>query len=222
MFVGKVIFYLWNDVFKDYEFEGDAFNDVEGKLTFDKFYKTVDGTTSVVEEKVALFLKNLEVKIVKEDIVDDEADDVPIDGNGVSKHKSLRSVKFQDGTLFSTEEMSHFDVYLESLKKIGLERVQPIVANMKYRRKNCPMISLEEMPDIVNSNFKYHKEGDYYYAQADDNDYDKKAAEDESGNLTRFQTGDNIIEDTIHIQELFKKHKTGSGYDPESTDPADG
>ena len=24
------------------------------------------------------------------------------------------------------------------------------------------MISLEEMPDIVNSNFKYHKEGDYY------------------------------------------------------------
>ena len=162
MFVGKVIFYLWNDVFKDYEFEGDAFNDVEGKLTFDKFYKTIDGTTSVVEEKVALFLKNLEVKIVKEDIVDDEADDVPIDGNGVSKHKSLRSVKFQDGTLFSTEEMSHFDVYLESLKKIGLERVQPIVANMKYRRKNCPMISLEEMPGIVNSNFKYHKEGDYY------------------------------------------------------------
>ena len=62
MFVGKVIFYLWNDVFKDYEFEGDAFNDVEGKLTFDKFYKTVDGTTSVVEEKVALFLGNLGVQ----------------------------------------------------------------------------------------------------------------------------------------------------------------
>lgn len=62
MFVGKVIFYLWNDVFKDYEFEGDAFNDVEGKLTFDKFYKTIDGTTSVVEEKVALFLGNLGVQ----------------------------------------------------------------------------------------------------------------------------------------------------------------
>ena len=66
MFVGKVIFYLWNDVFKDYEFEGDAFNDVEGKLTFDKFYKTVDGTTSVVAEKVMLFLKNLEVVPVVE------------------------------------------------------------------------------------------------------------------------------------------------------------
>lgn len=162
MFVGKVIFYLWNDVFKDYEFEGNVFNDVEGKLTFDKFYQTIDGTTSVVEEKVAMFLRNLGVKILEEDIVDDEADDVPIDENGVSRHKSLRSVKFQDGTLFSTEEMSHFDVYLESLKKIGLEKVQPIVANMKYRRMDCPMISLEEMPGIVNSKFKYHKEGNYY------------------------------------------------------------
>jgi len=75
MFVGKVIFYLWNDVFKDYEFEGDAFNDVEGKLTFDKFYKTVDGTTSVVEEKVMLFLKNLGVVPVVEN-EDEDIEDV--------------------------------------------------------------------------------------------------------------------------------------------------
>ena len=75
MFVGKVIFYLWNDVFKDYEFEGDAFNDVEGKLTFDKFYKTIDGTTSVVEEKVMLFLKNLGVVPVVEN-EDEDIEDV--------------------------------------------------------------------------------------------------------------------------------------------------
>lgn len=38
-FVSKVIFYLWNDVFKDSEFEGDAFKDDNGeKLSFDKFY----------------------------------------------------------------------------------------------------------------------------------------------------------------------------------------
>ena len=74
MFVGKVIFYLWNDVFKDYEFEGDAFNDVEGKLTFDKFYKTIDGTTSVVEEKVVRFMENLNVNPI-----DDQEEDE--DGN---------------------------------------------------------------------------------------------------------------------------------------------
>lgn len=38
-FVGKVIFYLWNDVFKDYEFGDAIFNDEDGsKLSFGKFY----------------------------------------------------------------------------------------------------------------------------------------------------------------------------------------
>lgn len=59
-FVGKVIFYLWNDVFKDTEFDCDIFKDVDGsKLSFDKFYMDVDGATKVDEEKVEQFLKNL-------------------------------------------------------------------------------------------------------------------------------------------------------------------
>ena len=37
-FVNKVVFYLWNDVFKDYELSDKAFQDGEGKLTFNKFY----------------------------------------------------------------------------------------------------------------------------------------------------------------------------------------
>lgn len=61
-FVSKVIFYLWNDVFKDSEFEGDAFKDENGeKLSFDKFYTTYDNDVKVNEEKVALFLSNLKL-----------------------------------------------------------------------------------------------------------------------------------------------------------------
>ena len=60
IFVGKVIFYLWNDVFKDYEFGDAIFNDEDGsKLSFDKFYTSEGKNSKVVEEKVALFLKNL-------------------------------------------------------------------------------------------------------------------------------------------------------------------
>ncbi len=59
-FVSKVVFYLWNGVFKDMEFEGDAFRDGEnGKLTFDKFYTVEGNKTKVVSEKVEVFLKNL-------------------------------------------------------------------------------------------------------------------------------------------------------------------
>ena len=60
VFVSKVVFYLWNDVFKDMEFEGDAFKDGEGgKLSFDKFYTVEAGKTKVVSDNVELFLRNL-------------------------------------------------------------------------------------------------------------------------------------------------------------------
>lgn len=64
-FVGKVLFYLWNDVFKDYEFNDEIFydeKDADGKnakLTFDKFYTTESEKANIVESKVDLFLQNL-------------------------------------------------------------------------------------------------------------------------------------------------------------------
>lgn len=59
-FVGKVIFYLWNDVLKDYEFGDAIFNDKDGsKLSFDKFYTEEGRNSKVVAEKAALFLQNL-------------------------------------------------------------------------------------------------------------------------------------------------------------------
>ena len=62
LFVSKVIFYLWNDVFKDYGFDDKDFQDEEGKiLSFDRFYQDVNGKTNVDIAIVKQFLENLGV-----------------------------------------------------------------------------------------------------------------------------------------------------------------
>ena len=63
LFVSKVIFYLWNDMFKDYGFDDKDFQDEEGKiLSFDRFYKDKNGKTNVDIANVELFLENLGVE----------------------------------------------------------------------------------------------------------------------------------------------------------------
>lgn len=69
-FVGKVLFYLWNDVFKDNSFDDDKtlFTDEDGLLSFHKFYTVGDdGKTKVREEKVERFLQNLGVEPMEDE-----------------------------------------------------------------------------------------------------------------------------------------------------------
>ena len=72
-FVSKVIFYLWNDVFKDSEFEGDAFKDGNGdKLSFDKFYIAEGNKAKVNTANVEQFLKNLGLAPISENTNEEE------------------------------------------------------------------------------------------------------------------------------------------------------
>ena len=85
-FVGKVIFYLWNDVFKNNGFEGPIFKDVDGtELTFAKFYKSdMKGNAIVQKDKVELFLTNLGVEEYKDGNMPSEEPEEDEDGNQTS------------------------------------------------------------------------------------------------------------------------------------------
>lgn len=90
-FVGKVCFYLWNDVFKDYGFVGDIFKDVDGtELSFAKFYRSdTNGNAIIQEDKVEMFLKNL--KVASLDVVVPEEDDKEDeDGNKINSPSTGR------------------------------------------------------------------------------------------------------------------------------------
>ena len=75
LFVSKVIFYLWNDVFKDYGFDDKDFQDEEGKiLSFDRFYEDKNGKTNVDIAIVKQFLENLGVEEYYSDEKEEEED----------------------------------------------------------------------------------------------------------------------------------------------------
>lgn len=154
-FVGKVIFYLWNDVFKDYEFADSIFNDGPegGKLTFDKFHTTADQKAEVVQSKVRLFLSNLGLEPLEEGEIagaEDSADD------GMTF-----SVTFPDGE--KIEESSKFMTYFRALQKIGLDKAEPIAAEKQYHRKGCPLVSKERFPEIDNDSTLRYEESDGYF-----------------------------------------------------------
>ena len=86
-FVNKVIFYLWNDVFKDYELSDKAFQDGEGKLTFNKFY-TPSGDAN--EAPIKTLMENLGVStsdLISE--IDEEAVNLSKDDLSALQQKRL-------------------------------------------------------------------------------------------------------------------------------------
>ena len=162
-FVSKVIFYLWNDVFKDSEFDGDVFRDENGeKLSFDKFYSANGNEVKVNEGKVELFLKNL--KLIPITVSEDDNSE---EGYETEENKQLPrtpkvfSVEFPDGTVYN--EGKKFDTYHKTLAKIGIERVEEVAAEMKYNRRGTPLVTKAQYAEVLNDpTYRYVQEGDCY------------------------------------------------------------
>lgn len=159
-FVSKVLFYVYNDVFKDYGFESKDFFKKNGKVMSFQEYYNIDGTIN--EDNVIQFLKNLKVDLAQD--IEEQEDDLDEDGiGGNSGHKKLSSVILDDGEVFDRSFMTRFQIYLETLKAIGLDKVEPVLSASKYKRLGCPLISKQQYDAINNSSkYRYIKEGEYY------------------------------------------------------------
>ena len=158
-FVSKVIFYLWNDVFKDYGFDNKIFqilDEENATLTFDKFYAIDNmGNTIVRKDLVERFLEGLGVEkagtIDNGQLTMDNEDDEKVSDLDNSTLKF--SIIFADGT--EVLEKTQFGSYAKALKRIGLEKVEPIATQLKYSRLGCPLVSKEEYEEILDNTQGY-------------------------------------------------------------------
>ncbi len=158
-FVSKVVFYLWNDVFKDQDVTS-VFCDGDEELTFSKFYDTDTlGKTIIKEDKVELLLKNLGVEplsILEIEELEQTKDEVE------DEEKKRMVISFPDGTVISRD--TYFDSYSDALSKIGLARVEEVASQKRYYRLGCALIDKEQQSAILynEKGYSYVKIDDYY------------------------------------------------------------
>lgn len=140
-FVNKVIFYLWNDVFKDYHDENYS-PFTKCKLTFQSFY---DAYGTLKLDVVKDFLeKGLDLKLEENIFPRIEASQQYQDSQSTFKGKI--QVTFPDGTVIKGS--SDAQVLIDVINKIGPERVRSL--NIKVAGGPLVAASIEEIPDKSN------------------------------------------------------------------------
>ena len=157
VFVNKVLFYLWTDVFKDYDLTEEPFvyeNDDKSKTAF-RFtdFFPVEGNAML-----ASFISGLKLTVV-----DEETESNTANTEEATKQAYGRSlvIKFPDGTVIKGD--TQFDSYMQALEKIGLDKAAEVIEKKGYSRNQAPLISKEKHEAIENSpTFSYVQNGDYY------------------------------------------------------------
>lgn len=154
-FVGKVIFYLWNDVFKDQDL-GTLFNDENGnEMKFNQFYKFDDfGKPMVREDRVEIFLRNLGVNEVEDSVHD--GDEVIDDTESGSRR--VLHVEFEDETI----AIKRFPQYLQVLKKIGLDKAEAVASEKQVNVLGCALVSRDKEDAIEQYPYSYVESDGYY------------------------------------------------------------
>lgn len=156
LFVSKVIFYLWNDVFKDYGFDDKDFQDEEGKiLSFDRFYEDKNGKTNVDIAIVKQFLENLGVEeyISEEEDSDDSYEnesDLELSNNTNSNQRSYDKTKYRvNGSselLYKGETALAVIEYLVNNKKETYSEILTDIINFINSNTDRIVVKVEDYP----------------------------------------------------------------------------
>ena len=113
-FVSKVVFYLWNDVFKDQAFASDIFKDGEDELTFNTFFDVnANGKAVIKEEKVEILLKNLKMDPMP--MTDEPTEAEKEKDENTPMTVVLDGEEINEGTSTNT--------FIKTLQKIGLDKL---------------------------------------------------------------------------------------------------
>ena len=114
-FVSKVLFYLWNDVFKDFDNESGIFAE-----PYDKFYGTgTRGEVLIAKDKVQTLLDNLHVEVAEiigadeNETASDESDNATTT-ESAARDKSIYSINGEGNYVKKTVPLATVNAYVKN------------------------------------------------------------------------------------------------------------
>ena len=114
-FVSKVLFYIWNDVFKDFDNESGIFAE-----PYDKFYGTdTKGDVVIAKDKVQTLLDNLHVEVAEiigadeNESASDESDNATTTGSS-ARDKSIYSINGEGNYVKKTVPLATVTAYVKN------------------------------------------------------------------------------------------------------------
>lgn len=146
-FLSKVIFFIYNDVYKDFGFDDDIFKDEDGEvLTFANYFNQYGDT---IPEKVERFIKNLglvPLKIENRENLEESSSDESISIPKTTGKYIINGIRF-NRIAEAVQEV--FDIIG---KEFTLNDIDKIVEPFKFNRNGCDMI-VTEIPDNAATRF---------------------------------------------------------------------
>ena len=160
-FLSKIIFFLYNDVFKDFGLDLDFFKDEDGNtMSFASYF---DHRGKIIENRVEKFLNNLGINPLifseEEEMKQDKLESSH-DGSKDLRSRKL-TIRFKDGEII--QENTRFESFRKALEKIGLDKAEQITSEKEYVRLNSPFVTKEPTQEIEEApDYSYVQSGEYY------------------------------------------------------------